>query len=193
MPSTSERIWLTEFPISPLFVYQICSCVILNSQLDQCLLFIRTQHMGEQLMNTKKGYKATYTYPCGLLSKNRMYKTLHNVRSHAIRISLLVAASCLLSGRHPTPCVARQRLAVRQRMTRSPGSQRQSQCAWKILEGASRSCSSSLPLGLDGWSQAAVLCCTRGVRPCAVPGLFGSHRGTTIFESIDIGSHQTER
>jgi hypothetical protein len=59
-----------------LFVYQVRPCVILNNQMDQCLLFIPT-HMGEPLMNTKKGYKATYTYPCGLRSKNKMYKTLH--------------------------------------------------------------------------------------------------------------------
>jgi len=108
---------------------------------------------------------------------------LYTKGHHAIRISLLVAASCLLSGPRPMPCVARQHLAARQRTTHSPGSRRQSQCAWKILEGASRSCSSSLPLGLGGWSRAAALCCTHGVRPCAVPGLFGSHRGTAIFES----------
>lgn len=44
--------------------------LILNSQMDRCLLFIPKQHMGESLTNTKKGYMATYTNSCGLRSRN---------------------------------------------------------------------------------------------------------------------------
>lgn len=102
-----------------------------------------------------------------------------------IRIFLLVAASCSLSGLHPTACVARRRLAARRRTTRILGSQRQSQCALMTPGGASRSCSFALPLGLGGWSLAAAPCCTRGARPCAAPGLFGSRRGIATFESWD--------
>lgn len=102
-----------------------------------------------------------------------------------IRIFLLVAASCLLSGLHPTACVARRRLAARRRTTRILGSRRQSQCALMTPEGASTSCSFSLPVGLGGWSRVAAPCCTRGARPCAAPELFGSRRGIATFESWD--------
>lgn len=181
---------------------------------------IWVNHRGIQ----KKGLQGyLYTPLWSAIKKTRCTKLYTKCRGrHVIMISLLVEASCLLFEPHPKPCVARLHLVARQRTTRSLGSRRQSQCAWKILEGASRSCSSSLPLGLGGWYRAAAPCCTRGVHPCAAPGLFDSHRGTAIFESwynntrlvmahmvkyaevghnftgiryltINIGSHQTGR
>jgi len=142
--------------------------------------------MGEPLTNTKKGYRA-YLYKllwsATAIKKPDIQNFTQGRGFRAIRIFLLVVASCSLSGLHPTACVARRRLAARRRTTRILGSQRQSQCALMTPEGASRSCSFSLPLGLGGWSLVAAPCCTRGAHPCAAPGLFGSRKGIATFES----------
>ena len=139
--------------------------------------------MGDKLGKRLQGY--LYTIMWSAAKEHDVQNFLHESR---IRIFLFVvaaaaAASCWLSLRHPMACEAHRHLAVMQKMTHSPGSRKQNQCAWSSLGGAWKLHSFLLLRGSNGSSLEDVSCCIHGGHPCASLEQLGSHRGIAIAEA----------